>query len=295
MLARNQKKYHVRCFSMTLAELDRSIEKSLAPLPDNTIRETVVAPIETVKQKLPPEYHDLIEVFDKAKSKKLLPHRSYDHKTDIEPGRVPPKSRIYPMSAYKLQKVKEYLEENLAKGFISSSTAQYASPVLFVKKKDGSLRFCVDYRKLNAMTIRNRYPIPLVEETLARVIGCKYLTKLDIMAAFNKLRIHPDIEDFTTFVTSMGAFKYHVLPFGLTGGPGLYQQYMNDTLFDFLNDFCQVYLDDILIYSKTKKAHRKHVRKILLKLREAGLQVDIEKCEFHVQEAKFLGLIVSTE
>ncbi len=280
---------------MTLAELDRSIEKSLAPLPDNTIRETVVAPMETVKQKLPPKYHDLIEVFDKAKGKELLPHRSYDHKIDIEPGRVPPKSRIYPMSAYKLQNVKEYLEENLAKGFISSSTAPYASPVLFVQKKDGSLRFCVDYRKLNAMTIRNRYPILLVEETLARVIGCKYLTKLDIMAAFNKLRIHPDSEDFTTFVTSMGAFKYHVLPFGLTGGPGLYQRYMNDTLFDFLNDFCQVYLDDILIYSKTKKAPREHVRKVLRKLREAGLQVDIEKCEFHVQEAKFLGLIVSTE
>ena len=280
---------------MTLTELDRSIEKSLVLPPDNTIRETVVAPMETVKQKLPPEYHDLIAVFDKAKAKKLPPQRSYDHKIDIEPSKVPPKSRIYPMSGYKLQKVKEYLEENLAKRFISSSTAPYASPVLFVKKKDGSLRFFVDHRKLNEMTICNRYPIPLIEETLAQVMGCKYLTKLDIIAAFNKLHMYPDSEDFTTFVTSMGTFKYHVLPFGLAGGPGSYQQYMNDTMFDFLNDFCQVYLDDILIYSKTKKAHRKHVRKILLKLREAGLQVDIEKCEFHVQETKFLGLIVSTE
>ncbi len=295
MLARNQKKHQVRCFSMTLAELDRSIEKSLAPPPDNTIRETVVAPMETVKQKLPLEYHDLIDVFNKAKAKELPPHRSYDHKIDIEPGKVPPKSRIYPMSGYKLQKIKEYLEENLAKGFISSSTASYASPVLFVLKKDGSLRVCIDYRKLNAMTIRNRYPKPLIEETLARVMSCKYLTKLDIIASFNKLRMHPDSEDFTTFVMSIGAFKYHILPFGLTEGPGLYQKYMNNTLFDFLNDFCQVYLDDILIYSKTKKAHGKHLQKVLLKLREAGLQVDIEKCEFHVQESMFLGLIVSTE
>ncbi len=144
------------------------------------------------------------------------------------------------------------------------------------------------------MSIRNRYPIPFIQETLARVMGCKYLTKLDIIAAFNKLRIHPDSEDFTIFVTPMGAFKYHVLPFGLTGGLGSYQKYMNNTLFDFLNDFCQVYLDNILINSKTEKVHREHVWKILLKLREAGLQVDIEKCEFHMQESKFLGLIVST-
>ena len=220
MLARNKKKHQVRCFSMTLAELDRSIEKSLSPPPDNTIREIVVASMETVKQKLPPEYHDLIDVFDKAKAKELLPHRSYNHKIDIEPGKVPSKSRIYPMSGYKLQKVKEYLEENLAKEFISSSTAPYASQVLFGLMKDGSLRICVDYRKLNAMTICNRYPIPLIEEILARVMGCKYLTKLDIIASFNKLRIHPDSKDFSTFVTSMSAFKYHVLLFGLTRGPG---------------------------------------------------------------------------
>ncbi len=266
MLTRNQRKHQVRCFWMTLAGLDRSIEECLAPPPDNTIRETVVALMETVKQKLPPEYHDSIDVFDKAKAKELPPHRSYDHKIDIEPGKVPPKCRIYPMSEYKLQKVKEYLEKNLSKRFISSSTAPYASPVLFVQKKDDSLRFCVDYRKLNAMTIRNRDPIPLIEETLARVIGCKYLIKLDVIAAFNKLRMHPDSEDFTTFVTSIVPFKYHVLPFGLTRSPGSYQQYKNDTMFDFLNDFCQVYLDDILIYSKTKKTHREHVRKVLLKL-----------------------------
>jgi len=107
--------------------------------------------------------------------------------------------------------------------------------------------------------------------------------------------MHPDSEDLTTFTTSFGAFKYHVLPFGLTGGPASYQQYMNDTLFEYLGDFCQAYLDDILVYSKTKKEHQEHVRKVLLKLRDAGLQADIDKCEFHVQETKFLGLMVSTK
>ena len=125
--------------------------------------------------------------------------------------------------------------------------------------------------------------------------GCKYITKLDIIAAFNKLRMHPNSEEYTTFVTSLGAYKYHVLPFGLTNGPANYQHYMNDVLFEFLNKFCQAYLDDILIYSKTKKEHINHVRLVLAKLRQAGLQVDIHKCEFHVQETTFLGVILSTE
>ena len=191
--------------------------------------------------------------------------------------------------------MKEYLDENLRKGFISPSTAPYASPVLFVVKLNSSLRFCVDYRKLNAVTRWNRYPIPLIDETLARVTGCKYLTKLDIIAAFNKLRMHPDSEDYTTFVTSMGAYKYHVLPFGLTNGPANYQHYMNDVLFDCLNKFCQAYLDDILIYSRTKREHVRHVREVLTRLRKAGLQVDIEKCEFHVQETAFLGVLLSID
>ena len=292
MYARNQKKRDVQCFSMTMAEMEKAIQDGSML---DQIHEVSEATEGTIKQKLPKEYHDLIDVFDRSKAKELPPHRSYDHKIELEAGKKPPQSRLYPMSGFKLQKVKEYLDDNLKKGFISPSTAPYTSPVLFVQKHDGSLRFCVDYRKLNAITIRNRYPIPLIEETLARVIGCKYLTKLDIIAAFNKLRMHPDSEDLTTFTTSFGAFKYHVLPFGLTNGPASFQHYMNDTLFEYLNDFCQVYLDDILIYSKTEKEHKQQVRKVLLKLREAGLQVDIEKCEFHVQETTFLGLIVSTE
>jgi hypothetical protein len=153
----------------------------------------------------------------------------------------------------------------------------------------------VDYRKLNALTKRDRYPIPLINEVLARVQGSKYLTRLDIIAAFNKLRMNPDSEDLTTFITSFGAFKYLVLPFGLTNGPASFQHYINDVLFEYLHDFCQAYLDDILIYSKTLKEHKQHVRAVLQKLRDAGLQVDIHKCEFHVQETVFLGLLVSTE
>jgi len=166
---------------------------------------------------------------------------------------------------------------------------------LFAEKKDESLRFCVDYRKLNALTKRDRYPLPLIDETLARIQGSKYLTRLDIIAAFNKLRMHPGSEDLTTFITSFGSYKYHVMPFGLTNGPASYQHYMNDVLFEYLHQFCQAYLDDIIIYSKTLKEHKRHVRLVLDRLREAGLQVNINKCEFHVQETTFLGLLVLTE
>ena len=270
---------------------------SKANAPVDVCEATVPTP-QQVRDRLPEDYHDFLDVFDRSKADELPPHRPYDHRLefvdDFDKSKLP-KSRIYPMSGHKLEQVKKYLDEHLKKGFITPSKAPFASPVLFAEKPNGGLRFCVDYRRLNEITKRNRYPIPLIDEVLARVQGCKYLTRLDIIAAFNKLRMHPDSEDYTTFVTSLGSYKYRVLPFGLTNGPATYQQYMNDILFEYLNDFCQAYLDDILIYSRTKEDHVAHVRQVLQKLREAGLQADIMKCEFHVQETRFLGLLVSTE
>ena len=134
--------------------------------------------------------------------------------------------------------MKEYLEEHLKKGFIMPSQAPFTSLVLFAAKPDGGLRFYVDYRKLNAITKRNRYPISLIDKVLGRIQGCKYLTRLDIITAFKKLRIHLESEDFTTFITSLGVYKYRVLLFGLINDPALYQQYINNILFEFLNDFC---------------------------------------------------------
>ena len=121
------------------------------------------------------------------------------------------------------------------------------------------------------------------------------MTCMNIIAAFNKLQMHPDNEDLTTFITSLSAFKYKVLPFGLTNGLTSYQQYMNEVLFDFLNYFVQVYLDDILIYNKTHREHVDHVHSVLGRLQKAGLQADIQKCKFHIQKTKFLKLILTTE
>ena len=197
------------------------------------------------------------------------------------------------LGAYRSQKVKEYLEANLAKDFIRLSNAPFGSQVLFVQKKDGSLRFCVDYRGLNDITKRNRYPLPLIEEAMARIEGCKYLTKLDIVAAFNQIRMHPEHEEITAFITSFGMYCYRVMPFGLTNGPATWQHYINNVLFDYLNRFCQAYVDDILVYSRTRKEHREHVRLVLDRLQKTGLQVDIKKCEFEVERTRFLGIIVS--
>ena len=199
------------------------------------------------------------------------------------------------MSPYKLQKVKEYLNENLSKGFITLSKAAYSSPVLFALKSNGDLRFCVDYWKLNALTKWNRYPLPLIEEVIGKILNCKHLTHLDIIAAFNKLCMHSESEDLTTFITALSSYKYWVLPFELINGPSSFQQYINDSLWDYLNVFCQAYLDDILIYSKTRKEHQAHTKLVLQHLHEAELQIDIRKCEFDVTETVFLSVIISGE
>lgn len=251
--------------------------------------------IVSCRERLPREYYEFLDVFSKKEADKLPPHHAYDHKIQLKEGAEPPFGPLYDMSRGELLVLREYLEENLGKGFIRASRSPAAAPVLFVRKPGGGLRFCVDYRALNAMTVKNRYPIPLIRETLDRLCRAKYYTKLDVIAAFNRLRIAEGDEWKTAFRTRYGLFEYLVMPFGLTNGPASFQHYINDALREYLDIFCTAYLDDILIYSNSLKEHKHHVRQVLQRLREFGLQADISKCEFHVQEVKYLGLIVSTE
>jgi hypothetical protein len=154
-----------------------------------------------------------------------------------------------------LREVKRYLDDNLDKGFIVASAAEIASPVLFVRKSNRGLRFYIDYRKLNGLTKKNKYPLPLIDETLARLEHAKFFIKLDIRQAFHRIRMKEEDEDLTTFRTRFGSFKYRVMPFGLTNGPASYQHYINDVLFDYLDQFASAYLDNILIYSETLKEY----------------------------------------
>ncbi len=196
------------------------------------------------------------------------------------------------MFNYKLQKIKKYLINHLNKEFIFFSFASYISLILFIEKKDESLRFCVDYRKLNALIKRDRYSLSLIDETFTRIQESKYLTRLNIITAFNKLCMHLDSEDLTIFIIFFDSYKYHVMLFNLINESAFYQHYMNDVLFKYLHQFCQIYLDDIIIYSKILKKHKRHVWLILHRLREINLQIDINKCKFHVQKIIFLELLI---
>ncbi len=241
------------------------------------------------------KYHDYLNVFDWAMTDQLFPHCFYDHKIKLTDERTSSWSHLYHMSDYKLQKMKNYLIKHLNKSFISFSSISYTSLILFIKKKDDSLRFCVNYRKLNALIKRNRYSLFLIDETLARIQDSKYLTWLNIIVIFNKLYMHSESEDLTIFIISFDFYKYHVMFFELINGSTFYQHYMNDMLFDYLHQFCQIYLDDIIIYSKTLKKHKRHVWLILHRLQETDLQMNINKCKFHVQKIFFLKLLLFIE
>ncbi len=196
------------------------------------------------------------------------------------------------MFFYKLQKVKEYLNENLFKEFITFSKALYSSFILFTLKANKDLRFCVDYWKLNAIIKRNHYSLSLINEMINKIVDCKHLTWLNIISMFNKLQMHSDSKNYTIFIIALEAYKSKMLFFELINDSILFQQYMNDVLWNFLNDFCQVYLDNILIYSKTQQEHKQHVKMILNRLWEADLQMNIWKCEFNVEEIIFLKVII---
>jgi hypothetical protein len=231
-----------------LYEIDRIIDEKEERLAEESDDELV-------KRVLPTAYSEYKDVFSKTASDKLPPHRTYDHKIQLEADNSLGYSPLYRQTADELRATKQYLIDNLDKGFIEPSQAPFASPILFVKKANGALRFCIDYRKLNAITRKDRYPLPLIDETLARLSRAKIFTKLDIRQAFHRIRIDPASEDLTTFRTRYGSYKCKVLPFGLTNGPATYQRYMNDVLFDYLDEFCTAYLDDILIYSDNKLEH----------------------------------------
>ncbi len=196
------------------------------------------------------------------------------------------------MFSVKLLKVKKYLNENLSKKFITSSQTFYFSLVLFILKANEDLWFCMNYQKLNVIFKRNRYSLLLIDEIIDKIVSCKHLTRLNIISAFNKLQMHFDNENYITFITALEAYKYKMLSFKLINKSIFFQQYMNDVLWNFLNDFCQVYLDDILIYSKMRKKHKDHVKLVLNWLREAELQMNIWKCKFNVKETVFLKVIV---
>jgi hypothetical protein len=244
---------------------------------------------------VPPEYHDYLKIFEKANADKLPPHRPSDHTIRLTDGFKPPFGPLYSLSRPELEELKCWLDENLSKGFIRTSSSPAATPILFVKKGDGSLRLVVDYRGINEGTIKNRYPLPLLQDTLMNLSKAKWFTKLDIRGAYNLIRMAEGEEWKTAFRTRYGLFESLVMPFGLTNTPATFQNYINDVLAPYLDRFCTAYLDDTLIYSDNFEEHQQHVRLVLDAFAKACLHLKPEKREFHQQEVKYLGLIISTE
>jgi hypothetical protein len=248
---------------------------------------------EDILRRLPDWLHDLHDTFLPRLANELPPRRSWDHKIELMPGKNPPYFKNRPLSQQELRVVRKWLDENLSKGFIRESKSPCAALLMLAAKPGGGIRVCQDYRGLNNITIKNRYPLPLVRETLDTLGKAKFYTKLDIIAAFNKLRIAEGDEWKTAFITRFGLFETLVTPFGLCNAPSSFQHYINHTLFDILDRFCTAYLDDVLVYSATREEHRKHVREVVRRLREAGLQIDIDKSEFETSRTKYLGLIIT--
>lgn len=245
--------------------------------------------------KIPQPYQDLAEVFSKSKASTLPPHRPYDCAIDLLPGTMPPRGRLYSLSIPETRAMEEYVQEALSNGFIRPSTSPAGAGFFFVSKKDGGLRPCIDYRGLNKITVKNKYPLPLMSSAFDRLRGAKIFSKLDLRNAYNLLRIREGDEWKTAFNTPSGHYEYLVMPFGLSNSPSVFQALINDVLRDMLNNFVFVYLDDILIFSQSPQDHVRHVREVLLRLLQNNLYVKLEKCEFHTTQTTFLGYCVGPE
>ncbi|KAJ1570276.1 hypothetical protein NDA12_007434 [Ustilago hordei] len=241
---------------------------------------------------IPKPYQHLRDVFDEVEADKLPHHTEHDLHLELIEGGKPPQGPLYLKGPKEMSELRRYLDENLEKGFIRPSKSPARSPVLFVPKKDGGLRLCVDYRGLNEITVKNRAPLPLIEEQLFLLRKARIYTKLDLRAAYNLIRIAKGDEWKTAFGTQLGLYEYLVMPFGLANAPAHFQSFINDIFRDIIGIYVVVYLDDFLIFSDTEEAHVKHVTEVLTRLRSNRLFAKLSKCEFHTKTVEFLGYII---
>ena len=244
---------------------------------------------------VPADYHDFADVFNKVKADILAEHRPYDLKIELEEGASPPLAPIYSLSVTELATLRDFLDEHTKTGFIRPSLSPHGAPVLFARKKDGSLRLCVDFRGLNKITKKDRYPLPRINDLLDSPRKARIYSKIDLRHAYHLVRINKGDEWKTTFRTRYGSFEWCVMPFGLTNAPAAFQRFINDVLGDLLDIYVLVYLDDILIYSDDPTEHKAHVREVLRRLRKHKLYARADKCDFHTTTVEYLGYVLSPE
>ncbi|KAL5547177.1 hypothetical protein UlMin_006864 [Ulmus minor] len=225
----------------------------------------------------------------------LPPEREIEFCIDLIPGTSPISISPYRMAPTEMIELRKQLQELLDRGFIRPSVSPWGAPVLFAKKHDGSLRLCVDYRQLNRVTIKNKYPLPRIDELFDQLGGSRYFSKIDLRSGYHQLRIREEDVPKTAFRTRYGHYEFLVMPFGLTNAPAAFMDLMNRVFKPYLDRFVIVFIDDILVYSKTQEEHEEHLRIVLQTLRENKLFAKREKCDFWITEVKFLGHVISQE
>ncbi|TKX19702.1 hypothetical protein C1H76_8148 [Elsinoe australis] len=235
------------------------------------------------------------DVFDDKQATTIPLNAPHDHAIDLHEGKQPPWGPIYALAETELATLREYIDENLRLGRIRHSVSPAGAPILFVPKKDKSLRLCVDYRGLNDVSIKNRYPLPLITEMLDRVQGATVYTKIDLRDAYHRIRIRRGDEWKTAFRCRYGHFEYVVMPFGLANAPATFQAYISRCLDGLIDHICIVYMDDILIYSRDPSQHRRHVQAVLDRLRRHQLYAKASKCAFETKEIEFLRYVINAD
>jgi hypothetical protein len=273
---------------VTQNESKESINESELPL--NPI-ELNPAPrsVNEHEERIIQEYKDVFAPIPKG----LPPERAHDHRIELLPNSQPISKPAYRLAATELDELKRQLDKLLEHGHIRPSKSPYGSPVLFVKKKNGEMRMCVDYRALNNITVKNSYPLPRIDELLNRLSLAKYFSKIDLASGYHQVRVNPDDVMKTAFRTRYGSYEFLVLPFGLCNAPSTFMHMMQDVLGEYLDVFVIVFLDDILIFSNDLEDHKHHVNLVLEKLRENKLYAKLEKCEFMRKTIDFLGFTIS--
>jgi hypothetical protein len=221
--------------------------------------------------------------------------RDIEFAIELRPGTAPISKRPYRMPPAELAELKKQLQELLDKGFIRPSTSPWGCPALFMKKKDESLRMCVDYRPLNAVTIKNKYPLPRIDVLFDQLVGAKVFSKIDLRSGYHQIKIRASDIPKTAFSTRYGLYEFLVMSFGLTNAPAYFMYLMNSVFMPELDKSVVVFIDDILVYSKNEAEHTKHLHTVLQRLRDHQLYAKLSKCDFWLREIKFLGHTISQD
>ncbi|KAL5578516.1 hypothetical protein UlMin_020215 [Ulmus minor] len=252
----------------------------------------------THEEKLKPEEIAVVREFPDVFPEELPgipPEREISFEIELLPGSAPVSKAPYRMAPAELKELQIQLQELLDKGFIRPSYSPWGAPVLFVKKKDGTLRMCIDYRELNKLTIKNKYPLPRIDDFFDQLKGAANFSKIDLRSGYHQLRIKDNDVPKTTFRTRYGHYEFLVMPFGLTNAPAAFMDLMNRVFTQYLDKFIIVFIDDILVYSKTPEEHEEHLRVTLQLLRDSKLYAKFSKCDFWLSKVHFLGHVVSKE